>query len=76
MHVGLELSIIPEKYAGRASKAILAFLIASACLVIASVLVRAPRSHKFSEWFRSPGFARSNGGVKPPVPTAPKPETK
>ena len=24
----------------------------------------------------SPGFARSNGGVKPPVPTAPKPETK
>ena len=43
---------------------------------LTSVLVRAPRSHKFSEWFRSPGFARSNGGVKPPVPTAPKPETK
>src|SRR5437773_676313 len=33
---------------------------------LTSVLVRAPRSHKFSEWFRSPGFARSNGGVKPP----------
>src|SRR5438477_6891492 len=43
---------------------------------LTSVLVRDPRSHKFSEWFRSPGFARSNGGVKPPVPTAPKPETK
>src|SRR5689334_1288471 len=41
VHVGLALSIIPEKYAERGSKAILAFLIASACLVIASVLVRA-----------------------------------
>ena len=41
VHVGLALSIIPEKYAARASTAILAFLIASACLVLASVLVRA-----------------------------------
>ena len=43
---------------------------------LTSALVRAPRSHKFSEWFRSPGFARPEGSAKAPVSAAPKPETK
>ena len=41
VQVGLDLSIIPEKYAGRASNAIFACLIVSVCMVLASVLVRA-----------------------------------
>src|SRR5437868_7608846 len=41
VQVGLDLSIFPPKYTGRASNAILAFLIVSVCMVLASVLVRA-----------------------------------
>src|SRR4051812_45938662 len=41
VQVALETSIIPVKYTGRASNAILAFLIASICIVLASATVRA-----------------------------------
>ena len=36
VQVGLDLSIFPPKYTGRASNAILAFLIVSVCMVLAS----------------------------------------
>jgi small-conductance mechanosensitive channel len=41
VQVGLELSIFPAKYIGKASTAILAFLVISICMVAASASVRA-----------------------------------
>src|SRR5437870_2978259 len=45
VQIGLEISIIPDKYVGRASNAILAFLIVSLSLVLASASVRALTIH-------------------------------
>ncbi len=45
MKFGLQMSIIPDKYNSRASTAILAFLIISISMVVASTSVRALTSH-------------------------------
>lgn len=45
VQMGLELSIIPPKYTGRASNAIIAFIILSLCMVFASASVRALTIH-------------------------------
>jgi small-conductance mechanosensitive channel len=45
VQIGLELSIIPEKYTGWASNAIVTFIILSLCLVFASASVRALTIH-------------------------------
>jgi small-conductance mechanosensitive channel len=43
--IGLEMSIIPDKFTGRAATAIVAFLIASFCMVLASTTVRVLTLH-------------------------------
>src|SRR5262245_16659533 len=43
--IGLEMSLIPDKYTGRAATAILAFLIVSLCMVLASITVRVLTLH-------------------------------
>src|SRR5262245_15266902 len=43
--IGLEISIIPVRYTGRAATAILAFLIVSSCMVLASTTVRVLTLH-------------------------------
>src|SRR5216117_235054 len=43
---------------------------------LTSVLVRAPKGHRLSDWFRLPSFARPNRTPKSAVQTAPGPEAK
>ncbi|PYJ59008.1 MAG: TIGR00159 family protein [Verrucomicrobia bacterium] len=43
---------------------------------LTSVLVRAPKAHRLSDWFRLPSFARPNRTPKSAVQTAPGPEAK
>src|SRR5690349_1772714 len=45
VQIGLEMSIIPDKYVGRASNAIVAFLIVSLSMALASASVRALTIH-------------------------------
>src|SRR5216683_7115736 len=45
VRIGLDISIIPDKYIGRASTAILAFLIVSLSMVLSSASVRALTMH-------------------------------
>src|SRR5437667_8283201 len=45
VQIGLDISIIPDKYVGRASTAILAFLIVSLSMVLSSASVRALTIH-------------------------------
>jgi small-conductance mechanosensitive channel len=45
VQMGLELSIFPPKYTGRASNAIVAFIIISLCMVFSSAMVRALTIH-------------------------------
>lgn len=43
---------------------------------LTSVLVRPPKAHRLSDWFRLSSFARSNRTPKSTVQAAPKPEAK
>jgi diadenylate cyclase len=43
---------------------------------LTSVLVRAPRPHRWAQWFRASRFGRANGAPRAAVPAAPRPEPK
>src|SRR5438270_14023177 len=45
VQIGLEMSIVPDKYVGKASSAIVAFLIVSFCMVLTSASVRTLTLH-------------------------------